>query len=122
MGEFKRIAVTAAEDDDEVIVAGIGAEADVSPKDDERAGETQEPESERADDRQRPAPVKKPSESTPSSAAAPRGKKRPRDDGHHETTLEDLKPEPMPAAQKITIIAVVAILVIAIVYYFAFLR
>ena len=49
-------------------------------------------------------------------------KRRPRDDGYHETTLEDLESGPMPAAQRITLIVVAVLLVIAIAYYFAFLR
>ena len=172
MGDFKRITVTSAEDD-EVILAGIGdvetaAVQEVSAQTVEaselspsaRKGET--PELSQVD-REGAAPEVTPEpaaefagvarNSSPdstaeiaeiadvadvpsaeevqvgaaaaasnASASSAKPKRRPRDDGYQETTLEDLESGPMPAAQKITLIVVAVLLVIAIAYYFAFLR
>ena len=157
MGDFKRITVTAAEDD-EVILAGIGdvetvvaqeaatqtGEApELSPSPRERVAPEamSEPAVEIAGAESNSAPdstaeiadvadapsaeqVQVGAAAIASNASAPneKPKRRPRDDGYQETTLEDLESGPMPAAQKITLIVVAALLVIAIAYYFAFLR
>ena len=75
------------------------------------------------------------SEAAPAVAAAAadvRGKaknvagesqRRPqKDDGYHETTLEDLKGEKMSLTQRVVIIAAIICIIGAIVYYFAFMR
>ena len=172
MGDFKRITVTAAEDD-EVILAGIGdvetavaqeasAQTGGAPELSPSACKGEAPELSQVD-REGAAPevtlepaaefagvarnsspdstaeiaeiadvanapsaeqVQVGAAAIASNASAPneKPKRRPRDDGYHETTLEDLESGPMPAAQKITLIVVAALLVIAIAYYFAFLR
>ena len=72
-------------------------------------------------------------EAAPAAAAADaRGKakdaaggtqRRPqKDDGYHETTLEDLKGEKMSLTQRVVIIAAIICIIGAIVYYFAFMR
>ena len=99
---FKHITVTAAEEDDEVIVAGAVEAPDVEP----------EPEPE-------PAPVAKP-DSKPASKTIP--KEAPGDDGYHETTLEDLEGAKMPLAQRIVIIAAIICIIGALVYYFVAMR
>ena len=112
MGEFKRITVTAA-DEDEVIIAGVDALEPHEGVEVASAAESPAPaDPDIVDDvsgEEEAEPRKIPRES-------------PREDGYHETTLDDLKSEPMPTAQKITLIAVAVLLVIAVAYYFAFLR
>ena len=55
--------------------------------------------------------------------AAGKAQRRPqRDDGYHETTLEDLKGEKMSLTQRVVIIAAIICIIGAIVYYFAFMR
>lgn len=43
-------------------------------------------------------------------------------DAHYETTLADLKPSPMPLAQKIVIVAAVVCIIGALIYYFTVMR
>ena len=55
--------------------------------------------------------------------AAGKAQRRPqKDDGYHETTLEDLKGEKMSLTQRVVIIAAIICIIGAIVYYFAFMR
>lgn len=48
--------------------------------------------------------------------------KRVKADSYEEQTLEDLERTPMPLAQRIVIIAAIALIFIAVVYYFVFMR
>ena len=91
---FKHITVTAADDDDVVIVAGA-VEAPAQNAGDEPAAE----------------------EPKPSGSKKDSSKK----DSYHEATLEDLKQEPMPA-QRVVIIAAIVCIIGALIYYFAFMR
>lgn len=132
--EFKHITVTPAEEEDEVIRAGLASapedaalDVPVGPEGGE-ASEGVAPVSQAAPDRGDapeetsvpPAdePVKK-AETDKSAIERNRAKKA---DSYHETTLDDLKPEPMPMTQKIVIIAAVVCIIGALVFYFAFMR
>ena len=128
MGEFKHITVTAVEDEDEVIVAGVGAVEtagtdDVVESSSVVLSETEvdpahEPMPESASDsEQAVTPI-----SSEQSKAVPTQRKAARKDDYHETTLEDLEPGGMPLAQKIVIIAAVVCIIGALVYYFAVMR
>ena len=101
MGEYKHITVTAA-DEDVVIHAGVA----------------------RAEPEPAPAPAPEPvaaSEPEPVPSTQPSGRAE-KDDAYRETTIEDLETEPMPAAQRIVIIAAVLCIIGALVYYFVFMR
>ena len=91
--EFKHIKVTAAEEDDEVVVAGVQPEV--------------------------PQTVASAAPTKPREQREPR---QPHGDSYHETTLEDLEGTPMPLAQKIVIIAAVICIIGALVYYFVAMR
>ena len=110
---FKHIAVTAAEEDDFVIRAGVS----------EQPGTESESESEEleevemvVDEKTEPEVESKPK---PAPARKPAAKKK---DAYHETTLEDLNSTQMPLAQKIVIAAAIVCIIGAVIYYFAFLR
>ena len=111
---FKHIAVTAAEDDDVVVVAGIGA-----------SEQRRELEQQKKEPEPKPEPVAPaPSDSAPERIVAQTERVRPvskrsRDMG--QQTLDDLKSDPMPTAQKVVIIAAVVCIIGALVYYFVFM-
>ena len=107
MGDFKHIAVTAAEEDDVVIQAGV-CDAQDAPENDEGSP---------VDANGRQDGEEAPSVPSRSQAAKPAKK-----DGYHETTLEDLQPSPMPTTQKIVIIAAIICIIGALVYCIAFMR
>ena len=132
--EFKHIAVTAADEDDFVIKAGIvddsapaavPAETASAPRPaHEQAAvveHVEKPASQESSIDKKP-PVQTASEQVPTPANPPRGqtssKKR---DTYRETTLEDLESAPMPLAQRIVIIAAVVCIIGAVIYYFAFM-
>ena len=102
---FKHITVTAADDDDVVIVAGA-VEAPAQNAGDAPAAEEPEPSGSKKDS------FKKDSSK----------KDSPKKDAYRETTLEDLKQEPMPFAQRVVIIAAIVCIIGALIYYFAFMR
>jgi len=116
---FKHIAVTAAEEDDFVIRAGVSEQPEVTlePEPEEQgelesavssemeASDTIEPE---VESEPKPAPVRKPAAQ--------------KKDTYHETTLEDLNSTQMPLAQKIVIAAAIVCIIGAVIYYFVFLR
>lgn len=118
---FKYIMVTAAEDEDVVIMAGLASdeaiEGNSAPEGNggnapampavEQLDESAEPE---AAWQPMPEPVRQ-----PASKAA-----RPRDD-YREATLDDLKPTPMPLAQRVVIIAAIVCIIGAIIYCLAFM-
>ena len=95
---FKHIAVTAAEEDDFVIRAGVSDQHEPEP----------EPEPEEQEE----------AESADSAEMVVDEKT----DTYHETTLEDLNSTQMPLAQKIVIAAAIVCIIGAVIYYFAFLR
>lgn len=116
---FKHIAVTAAEEDDFVIRAGVSEQPEAAlesePEEQEEVEpvvssevEVDEKPESKVELEPEPAPVRKPIE-----------KKK---DAYHETTLEDLNSTQMPLAQKIVIAAAIVCIIGAVIYYFAFLR
>lgn len=110
MRSFSHI-VIGQDDTDEVIQAGIVDEplAEEPQVDSliESAPEQSpvQPESEQ--------PREQPVAETPVSTQAPA-----RDDGYHETTLEDLNGSPMPFAQKAVLIAAALLVIVAVAYWF----
>ena len=123
---FRHIAVTAADEDDVVITAGlqsgeIGGQdtlSDTVPERDEAPFEMPEevPADSIADDG---GP-----EGRAVAERAERSASRPskKADAYHETTLEDLEPAPMPMTQKVVIIAAVVCIIGALLYCFVFMR
>ena len=116
---FKHIIVTQADDEDEVISAGI--------KRSEQTGSSLEP----VDVHDEPphSPEGDPAareDDAPRASARPlevnEPLKAPHADAYRETTLEDLKGEPMSLTQRIVIIAAVVCIIGAIIYYVAFMR
>lgn len=123
-GDFKHIQVTAAEED-EVIIAGVGAPADSmeptvgqAPKSEPMA--QQPPASQSSQVAPSPAQPERPATTSKPTKSSSKGVKKK--DDYHETTLEDLQGTPMPLAQKIVIIAAVVCIIGALVYYFAVMR
>lgn len=126
---FKHISV-ATDDDDVVIRAGVGAgcpepqAAKPAPCAEDglqsaAAGDVAAAAAEAQDET--PAVGKAPAtEEKPVAAKAASPKKK--DDGYHETTLDDLKSEPMSKTQKTVIVCALVALVVAVVYYFGFMR
>ena len=104
---FKHISVSADSDDDVVIWAGTDAEgASAEAPDSAQINE--------APDSAKPAPAPTPVKRTVQPAA--------KDLGYRETTLDDLKSEPMSKTQKIIIACAIAAVAAAVVYYFVFMR
>ncbi|MBQ9043703.1 MAG: SURF2 Surfeit locus protein 2 [Eggerthellaceae bacterium] len=115
---FKHITVTAADEDDVVIVAGATQEDDSESEESVGArfiAPVPEPEPE-------PAPAEEPKQQPKPKPAAKSAAKPARKDDYRETTLEDLEGKPMPFAQKVTIIAAIVCIIGAVIYYFAFMR
>lgn len=119
---FKHISVSADSDDDVVIWAGTDAEgASLEVPDSvqiQNAG-TEGASLEVSDSVQfnqasQPAQAPAPVERTAQPAA--------KDLGYRETTLDDLKSEPMSKTQKIIIACAIAAVAAAVVYYFVFMR
>mgnify|MGYP007077599254 FL=1 len=101
---FKHISVSADSDDDVVIWAGTDAEgASLEVPDSVQFNQASQP-------AQAPAPVER--------TAQPVAK----DLGYRETTLDDLKSEPMSKTQKIIIACAIAAVAAAVVYYFVFMH
>ncbi len=116
---FKHIAVTAAEEDDFVIRAGVSEQHEPEPEPEpEEQEETESADSAEmvVDEKTEPEVESKPK---PAPARKPAAKKK---DAYHETTLEDLNSTQMPLAQKIVIAAAIVCIIGAVIYYFAFLR
>lgn len=118
---FKHISVSTDSDDDVVICAGADAERTSSEVRDsvqinqgalgdrcDSAQINEVPDSAKS----APAPV-------PVKCTAQSGVK---DQGYRETTLDDLKSEPMSKTQKIIIACAIAAVAAAVVYYFVFMR
>lgn len=120
---FKRIAVTAAESDDDVIVVGVP----LAKGDDEKAAPS--PLSTAPAETPGPSPVPMPSARAekPLVDRAPGPKERSAgskesEDGFKGTTLEDLSATPLSKTQLIVIVAAVVLLIVGAVYYFAVMR
>lgn len=135
---FKHISVSTDSDDDVVIWAGTeqaSAEACDSARDFNAAGaegaSSEVPDSaqinkgalgdrcdnvqlDEAPDSAKPAPALAPVKRTAQSGV--------KDRGYRETTLDDLKSEPMSKIQKIIIACAIAAVAAAVVYYFVFMR
>ena len=113
---FKHITVTAADEEDVVIIAGAKEDAG-REQESENPDPMPEPEPEIA-----PAPEPVPqSEADAEPALAPQPKPKQKD-SYHETTLEDLEHTPMPFAQRVVIIAAIICIIGAVIYYVAFMR
>ena len=123
---FKHITVTPAEEEDEVIRAGLPetpedapeTEAQVEPEDALLEPEAQVEPADAPEEEGAPA-IEEPAVKPQPERVRARAKKA---DDYHETTLEDLESGPMPMAQKIVIIAAVICIIGALAYYFAFMR
>lgn len=104
---FKHITVTASEDEDVVILAGAAsgesAEEVVSAK--PAAAQPEAPDEKKA---------------APSAKSAPKPVRKRND--YREATLDDLKPAPMPVAQRIVIIAAVICIIGAVIYCLTLIR
>lgn len=118
---FKHISVSADSDDDVVIWAGTeqaSAEACDSARTFNVAGaegaSLEVPDSVQFNQASQPAQAPAPVERTAQPAAEDRG--------YRETTLDDLKSEPMSKTQKIIIACAIAAVAAAVVYYFVFMR
>lgn len=122
MGEtgFKHIAVTAAEEDDFVIKAGVvedepglgAGEPPVAGAQPDAAAPAEPDPVPEIEDESEQRQVK------PATARKPASKKA---GGYRETTLEDLESKPMPFAQKAVIVAAIVCIIGAVIYYFAFM-
>lgn len=119
---FKHISVSADSDDDVVIWAGTDAEgASLEVPD---SVQIQNACAEGAS-LEVPASVQFNQASQPAQASAPverTAQPGVEDLGYRETTLDDLKSEPMSKTQKIIIACAVAAVAAAVVYYFVFMR
>lgn len=119
---FKHISVLTDSDDDVVIWAGMDAEgASLEVPDSvqiQNAGaegaSLEVPDSAQFNQASQPAQAPAPVERTAQPAA--------KDLGYRETTLDDLKSEPMSKTQKIIIACAIAAVAAAVVYYFVFMR
>ena len=118
---FKHISVSADSDDDVVIRAGTeqaSAEACDSARTfnvaDAEGASLEVPDSVQFNQASQPAQAPAPVERTAQPAAEDRG--------YRETTLDDLKSEPMSKTQKIIIACAIAAVAAAVVYYFVFMR
>lgn len=121
VSSFKHISVSTDSEDDVVIWAGAGAEGAsseapdsaqfVKPASVEACDSAQINE---APDSAKPAPAPAPVKRTAQSGV--------KEQGYRETTLDDLKSEPMSKTQKIIIACAIAAVAAAIVYYFVFMR
>lgn len=119
---FKHISVSADSDDDVVIWAGTDAEGaslevpdSVQIQNASAEGASLEvPDSVQFNQASQPAQAPAPVERTAQPAA--------KDLGYRETTLDDLKSEPMSKTQKIIIACAIAAVAAAVVYYFVFMR
>ncbi|HIW75416.1 MULTISPECIES: SURF2 Surfeit locus protein 2 [Gordonibacter] len=114
---FSHITVSADDEDDVVIVAGARPASRASGEVRPAAGAAAAPTPVAAAPEPEPAPTIAPAPD-PAPAASP--SRQPKEDVS-ETTLEDLKGEPMPLTQKI-VIAVAALLIVSFAVYYFFLR
>ena len=119
---FKHISVSADSDDDVVIWAGTDAEgASLEVPDSVQiqnacaeGASLEVPDSVQFNQASQPAQAPAPVERTAQPVA--------KDLGYRETTLDDLKSEPMSKIQKIIIACAIAAVAAAVVYYFVFMH
>ena len=119
---FKHISVSADSDDDVVIWAGTDAEgASLEVPDSVQiqnacaeGASLEVPDSVQFNQASQPAQAPAPVERTAQPVA--------KDLGYRETTLDDLKSEPMSKTQKIIIACAIAAVAAAVVYYFVFMH
>ena len=116
---FKHISVSADSDDDVVIWAGT-EQASAEVRDSALVNEVPDSAPVNQDALEglggsaKPAPAPMPVKRTAQSGDE--------DLGYRETTLDDLKSEPMSKTQKIIIACAIAAVAAAVVYYFVFMR
>lgn len=128
---FKHISVSTDSDDDVVIWAGTeqasaeacdsarafnvaGADAERTSSEVRDSAQINQGASSEVPDSAKPAPAPVPVKRTAQSGV--------KDQGYRETTLDDLKSEPMSKTQKIIIACAIAAVAAAVVYYFVFMR
>lgn len=118
---FKHISVSADSDDDVVICAGADAERTSSEVRDSvqfiksaSAEACDSAQINEVSDSAQPVPAPTPVKRTAQSGV--------KDQGYRETTLDDLKSEPMSKTQKVIIACAIAAVAAAVVYYFVFMR
>ena len=120
---FKHITVTAAEEEDVVILAGAATAGDSEmPESFEAPAEALQVAEEPAPRPEGPTPRHPEGEARRASAKQATSERSKQKDGYHETTLEDLQDSPMPLTQKIVIVAAIVCIIGALIYYFAFMR
>ena len=107
---FSHITVTPADEEDEVIEAGLSVNQTTGTV---QMEEAPDPEPAPAQEEKPPAAVR--------PAAPEKGARKAAASEYHETTLEDLQAQSMPFAQKVVIIAAVICIIGAIVYCIAFM-
>ena len=133
-GGFRHITVTRADEEDEVIEAGIVGEGDapasavlvegvpLSEGRPEAQPEGHPEGSPEAQPEAKPEAAPRP-EGEARQAARPAAVRPPRAaDDFHETTLDDLEGEPMSLTQRIVIVAAVVCIIGAIAFYLVFMR
>ena len=120
VSSFKHISVSTDSEDDVVIWAGAGAGAEGASSEAPDSAQTNQgaslevPDSVQFNQASQPAQAPAPVERTAQPVA--------KDLGYRETTLDDLKSEPMSKTQKIIIACAIAAVAAAVVYYFVFMH
>lgn len=113
---FKHITVTAADEDDVVIVAGA---PEAVPEEPEPASD-HEPEP--APEPEKPKATQDAARKASQDAKRKAAQKPKPESGYRETTLEDLQGKPMPLIQKVVIVAAIVCIIGAVIYCVAFMR
>lgn len=129
MNDFKRITVKAAEEEDEVIIAGVGASARTGERSDDWAEVQPAKEVERTHVQPASQHTSVQDVDGPTASATGGSPKRKASDstkapdkGYRATTLEDLNSSPMTTTQKIVIVAALICIIGAVVYYLVAMR
>lgn len=134
---FKRIAVTPAEEEDEVILAGVSGAGDAAKGASSLQARAHDPEPAEAGPGCESASAEAPRRESLSESEGSRegslegsleGARRKgagegaRENARGETTLADLEGYSMPFAQRVIIIAAIVCIIGAVIYYLAFMR
>lgn len=119
---FKHITVTAADEDDVVIVAGapeaVPEEPDPAPEPEPASDHEPEP----APEPEKPKAAQDAARKASQDAKRKAAQKPKPESGYRETTLEDLQGKPMPLIQKVVIVAAIVCIIGAVIYCVAFMR
>lgn len=119
---FKHITVTAADEDDVIIVAGAPEAVPEEPVAVPEPKPVPEPEPEPAPEPEKPKPAEDVARKASQDAKRKAAQKPKLEGGYRETTLEDLQGKPMPLIQKIIIVAAIVCIIGAVIYCVAFMR